>query len=572
MYYYAYPSIAVNRNRDVLIGYNRFSSNDFAGSFVAFRRASDPPGGLVFDVPLKAGEDSYDKGILSNLWGTYSSTVVDPADDMGFWTLQQFAASKSDAGTSLWGTYWGKLQTRSGTCTTRIDRTTAEIPSSGGTVELTVTPTFGDCTFITEPNASWIRKHSSRRDGSGLTFQFQVSPNRFGNARTATISLGTELFTLRQAANAAPPAPEPNLTVTSFEAPTAARVRDSISLFATIRNIGTRGAGRFRTGFYYSDKLPVTNQDNFTGVGCQEAQGLLADELVRCSGTFQLEANLSPGTYYFAAIADDRQEVAMTDRSAATRLADAGPLVLQPEANAPAISSAGIVHGATAAAGPLSPGQILVIYGERLGPAALTTIQLDTQGRVSPVLAGTRIFFDDVPGPLIYTSASQLSVIVPYAVAGKTSTRIVAEYNGVKGAAATLPVAPASPGLFSVDFSGRNQVAALNQDSSVNSVGNPAERGSLVVLYGSGAGSFRTIPVDGAVIGLPLPELLVPLTVQIAGQSAEVVYAGPAPALVSGVFQINARVPAGIEAGSAVPVLVSSGTFTSPAGTTIAVK
>ena len=92
------------------------------------------------------------------------------------------------------------------------------------------------------------------------------------------------------------------------------------------------------------------------------------------------------------------------------------------------------------------------------------------------------------------------------------------------------------------------------------------------MLYGTGAGTLKTNPVDGAVTGLPLLEFLSPLTLQIGGVDAELLYAGPAPGLVSGVFQMNARIPESVEPGDKVSIRVRSGNMDSPLGTTIAVK
>ena len=79
----------------------------------------------------------------------------------------------------------------------------------------------------------------------------------------------------------------------------------------------------------------------------------------------------------------------------------------------------------------VTPGEIVTIFGNNLGPASLTTAQLDSNGRIATTLAGTRVFFDGVPAPMIYTSANQVSAVVPSAVTGKTSTVVRTEYNGV---------------------------------------------------------------------------------------------------------------------------------------------
>src|SRR5262249_19199451 len=96
-------------------------------------------------------------------------------------------------------------------------------------------------------------------------------------------------------------------------------------------------------------------------------------------------------------------------------------LTITGSATLPAFTAASVVNSASGAAGPVAPGEILVIYGSNLGPQ-LTTLVLDTDGRVASTLGGTQVLFDGVPAPMIYTSAGQVSCVTPYAVAGKTTT------------------------------------------------------------------------------------------------------------------------------------------------------
>jgi uncharacterized protein (TIGR03437 family) len=77
---------------------------------------------------------------------------------------------------------------------------------------------------------------------------------------------------------------------------------------------------------------------------------------------------------------------------------------------------------------------------------------------------------------------------------------------------------------------------------------------------------------DGQVIAPPFPALKLPVSVRIGGRPAGILYAGAAPGLVSGVLQVNARIPEGIVAGAAVPVNLVADTEISPPGVTIAVK
>jgi uncharacterized repeat protein (TIGR01451 family) len=118
--FYAYPSIAVNANNDVLIGYSRFSASQYASANYSFRQACNAANTLQSDAVLKAGEGPYYKiGMASqkNRWGDYSSTVVDPVNDLDMWTIQEYAATPAGTGATngngRWGTWWGKVAAQS---------------------------------------------------------------------------------------------------------------------------------------------------------------------------------------------------------------------------------------------------------------------------------------------------------------------------------------------------------------------------------------------------------------------------------------------------------------------------
>jgi uncharacterized repeat protein (TIGR01451 family) len=118
--FYLYPSIAVNANSDVLIGYSRSSASQYASANYSFRLSCNAANTLQSDALLKAGEGPYYKvglGSQKNRWGDYSSTVVDPANDLDMWTIQEYAATPMGTGANngdgRWGTWWGKVAVQS---------------------------------------------------------------------------------------------------------------------------------------------------------------------------------------------------------------------------------------------------------------------------------------------------------------------------------------------------------------------------------------------------------------------------------------------------------------------------
>ena len=236
----------------------------------------------------------------------------------------------------------------------------------------------------------------------------------------------------------------------------------------------------------------------------------------------------------------------------------------------PQITVEGLGNAANYVSGKVSPGEILVVYGTDFGPASLAGLTV-AGGLVTGMAGETRIYFDGVAAPMIYSITGQLSCIVPYAVSGKVSTQVQVEYRGVKGNFVTVPVVAAVPGLFTVDQSGRNQVAALNEDYSINSGGRAAARGSIVMLFATGEGQTAPGGTDGKPASGVYPKPVLPVTVEIGGKTAEVLYFGAAPDLVAGVMQINVRVPADSTVGNA-PIVIKVGGEASQTGATIAVR
>ncbi|HYV04100.1 MAG TPA: C25 family cysteine peptidase, partial [Blastocatellia bacterium] len=114
---YANPSIAVNKDNDVLIGYSRFSATQVPSANYSYRAHGDPLGTLRDDRVFKAGESCYVKtfGGGHNRWGDYSNTVVDPVNDFEMWTIQQYAATALPPpapcgdGSGRWATWWAKV-------------------------------------------------------------------------------------------------------------------------------------------------------------------------------------------------------------------------------------------------------------------------------------------------------------------------------------------------------------------------------------------------------------------------------------------------------------------------------
>src|ERR1017187_1438984 len=118
-----------------------------------------------------------------------------------------------------------------------------------------------------------------------------------------------------------------------------------------------------------------------------------------------------------------------------------------------------VTNVASYANGSISPGEMVVIFGIGMGPSNVVGFQLDQQGRVANALSQVQVLFDGNPAPLIYVSATQISAMVPYGVAGESSTQIQVVYQGSTSVSFQKPIAPSAPGIFTADSFGQGQAA-----------------------------------------------------------------------------------------------------------------
>ena len=255
---------------------------------------------------------------------------------------------------------------------------------------------------------------------------------------------------------------------------------------------------------------------------------------------------------------------------------ESAPVTMVVDVAAPVLVS--VVNGASFLDGPIAPGEMVTLFGTRLGPDGLTTFAPPAPGAsIATALAGTTVFFDRTPAPVLFTSARQVAVMVPYDVAGKQAVNIFVDFAGTVSAPVGRTVSLSAPGLFSATGTGLGQLAAFNIDEStgafsINNETTTAAKGGVVVFYATGEGIPTPAVTDGLIVTAPSATNNPAIALQIGGANATVLYAGGVPGLVGGIIQINARIPTSITATKATPVVLSINGIPSPPGTTIGIK
>ena len=141
--------------------------------------------------------------------------------------------------------------------------------------------------------------------------------------------------------------------------------------------------------------------------------------------------------------------------------------------------------------GTVAPGEFLSIYGAGLGPAAG---------------GGTQVSIDGILAPMLYASANQINVLVPYEIQAGKQVNIQITTDAGSAQTGPLQVVPAQPGMFVV----------LNADGSVNSASQAAAPESVITIFVSGAGALNVSLPDGTIAGSPAPIPALPVLVDIS--------------------------------------------------------
>lgn len=195
----------------------------------------------------------------------------------------------------------------------------------------------------------------------------------------------------------------------------------------------------------------------------------------------------------------------------------------------------------------IGPGEVLRLLGKNMGPAA-TTMGIVNGGILATSVAGVEVTFDGVAMPLLSVSANEIDMMGPFELAGKSAATVQVQYNGVKSNAVRVSVGLTQP--LSVNLGGPVQILGVyNPGFTPNSASNPAQAGSVMTMYVAGFG--QTVPPsrDGQVNGLPLTALPANVLIQYSVENPNnittlpITYAGTAPGLAAGIFQINFIAP-----------------------------
>jgi len=216
---------------------------------------------------------------------------------------------------------------------------------------------------------------------------------------------------------------------------------------------------------------------------------------------------------------------------------------------------------------PLAPGMIFSLFGSNLAEGRNLASQIPlprTLGNIKATIGGYE-------APLFYADGGQVNAQVPFELTPGVATLVVTGKDSA-GAPGTVTIVNAQPGVFTVSQSGTGQGVVLDALNNLVDSNHAVKAGEAVVIYATGLGATNPPVATGQAAPAvpPLALVTTPVKVTIGGVDAAVEFAGLAPGFV-GLYQVNARVPAGVTAGNAVALVLTQNGVASNT-VTIAVK
>jgi uncharacterized protein (TIGR03437 family) len=245
-----------------------------------------------------------------------------------------------------------------------------------------------------------------------------------------------------------------------------------------------------------------------------------------------------------------------------------------------------VLNGASFDAGG-SPNAMVSVFGSNFLPAgqARSAGLADFDVSDFPTeLACLAVEIGGKRAPITFLNDSQINVQVPVDASGPVNVQVIANPdrpNEIRGATGTLTLTRSSPAFFL--FGTTRNIAALTvvegapvyiASSSLIPGARPARPGEIVSLYGTGFGPNSRNLAAGKVTG-QATELQDPISVTIGGvilSEADVLYAGLSPGSITGLYQINVRVPSVQDGDTAVTVTTVLNGAKTQAGAFIPVK
>ena len=220
------------------------------------------------------------------------------------------------------------------------------------------------------------------------------------------------------------------------------------------------------------------------------------------------------------------------------------------------------------------------IYGANFAPSgrARTATEAEVRALSFPKrLDCVTVLVNGKPAPITYADSRQINFQAPFDQLNAATVQVVVNRglaNERASAATNSTISPLQPALFT--FNGRS-VAAIGPDGSTRVAqpavvpgARPAKPGDVISIYATGLGVTNPAWDSGDIARTTSP-LQIPVSVEVGGitvPASDILYQGAAVQAISGLYQLNVKLPASLGAGDQ-SLVIRQGGLSSQAGVTV---
>ncbi len=178
-------TVSVSGQGHMALGSSYASLNDFAGVATAGRFRTDAPGAIQAPTLAQVSSTAYNvQRVDSQRWGDFSQTVVDPADDMTLWTIQEWCDV-----TNSWGVQVVQLKAPPPAMPASASPST--VCSGLASVNVTVTGTSASGSEFFDPGADAGGPGYPDRISGSVSGGVSVNSATFSDPGHVTLNLST---------------------------------------------------------------------------------------------------------------------------------------------------------------------------------------------------------------------------------------------------------------------------------------------------------------------------------------------------------------------------------------------
>lgn len=221
------------------------------------------------------------------------------------------------------------------------------------------------------------------------------------------------------------------------------------------------------------------------------------------------------------------------------------------------------------------------VYGANFGLAGRSRSATEAEVRLLAFpkqMDCVTVLVNGKPAPITFAGAGQINFQAPFDQLNAATVQVVANRglpNERASTAFSSSISPLQPALFT--FAGAKSVAARGPDGStpvaqpsVVPGGRPAKPGDMISIFATGLGVTNPAWDSGDIVRATSP-LQIPISVEVGGitvPTIDILYQGAAVQAISGLYQVNVKLPVALGAGDQL-LVIRQGGLASQAGVTV---